>query len=138
VEFLQRHRDRLFPGVPLLVMAVDKRRLSSVELGGNATVVEATLDLAAVVENILQIFPSTANIEVIIGNSSFEKFWRNELRRDFQRFTDRVHFNWLNELPFEEMRRRLSERPPYDWRELNRWKIAENRLVPESIVGLES
>jgi hypothetical protein len=95
-----------------MVMAVDKRRLTGVDLGGNATVVGASLDLAELVENILRILPNTANIEVIIGDSPFERFWLGELRRDFQRFTDRVRFNWLNELSFGEMRRRLGRLPP--------------------------
>jgi hypothetical protein len=95
-----------------MAMAVDKRRLTGVELGGNATVVGASLDLAELVENILRLLPDTANIEVVIGNSPFERFWLGELRRNFQRFTDRVRFNWLNELPFGEMRRRLGGLPP--------------------------
>lgn len=39
MNFLLRHRERLFPGVPLLVSAVDERRLRDVSLGANATAV---------------------------------------------------------------------------------------------------
>ena len=109
--FLQRHSDTLFPGVPVLVVAADKRRLSGLDRGGNATAFGISLDLAGVVDNILRILPSTTNIEVVTGNSPFERFWLTEFRRDSQRLTDRVRFDWLNELSFEEIDRRLSRLP---------------------------
>ena len=110
--FLQRHSDILFAGVPILSVAADKRRLSDLNRSANATAFGISLDLAGIVEHILRILPKTTNIEVVTGNSPFEKFWQTEFRRDTQRFTDRVHFNWLNELSFEEIDRRLSRLPP--------------------------
>lgn len=109
--FLQRHRDNLFPGVPLLVGAVDQRLLRSANLGDNATAVAVNLDFPGIVENILRILPSTTNIAVVIGNSPIERFWLTELRRDLQPFTDRVRFTWLDELSFEEMRKRVATLP---------------------------
>jgi PAS domain S-box-containing protein len=109
--FLQRHSDTLFPGVPVLVVAADKRRLSDLGRAGNATAFGISLDLPGIVENILRILPRTTNIEVVTGNSPFERFWQTEFRRDSQRLTDRVQFNWLNELSFEEIHRRLSRLP---------------------------
>ena len=111
MNFLLRHRDRLFPGVPLLVGTVDERRLKDINLGANATAVGTYLDLPGIIENILRLLPGTRNIEVVIGNSPLEKFWLTELRQDLKPFTDRVSFTWLNELSFEEMRKRLADRP---------------------------
>ena len=110
--FLQRHSDILFPGVPVLVVAADKRRLSGLNPSANATAFGISLDLAGIVDNILRVLPRTTNVEVVTGNSPFERFWQTEFRRDSQRLTDRVHFNWLNELSFEEIDRRLSRLPP--------------------------
>jgi signal transduction histidine kinase len=108
--FFQRHRETL-SGVPMLVVAADKRRLGDLERDGNATAFGISLDLAGVVENILRILPSTTNIEVVTGNSPFERFWQTEFRRDTQRLNDRVRLNWLNDLPFEQIRGRLSMLP---------------------------
>ena len=110
--FLQRHSDTLFPGVPVLVVAADKRRLNDLNRSGNATAFGISLDLAGIVDNILRILPRTTNVEVVTGNSPFERFWQTEFRRDSQRLNDRVHFDWLNELSFEEIDRRLSRLPP--------------------------
>lgn len=83
MNFLLRQRDSLFPGVPLLVGTVDKRRLSGVSLGANATAVGVELDLPGVAGNILRLLPGTTDIEVVIGNSPLERFWLGQLRRDF-------------------------------------------------------
>ena len=108
--FFQRHRETL-SGVPMLVVAADKRRLGDLERDGNATAFGISLDLAGVVENILRILPRTTNIEVVTGNSPFERFWQTEFRRDTQRLNDRVRLNWLNDLSFEQIRGRLSMLP---------------------------
>jgi len=108
--FFQRHRETL-SGVPMLVVAADKRRLGDLERDGNATAFGISLDLAGVVENILRLLPRTTNIEVVTGNSPFERFWQTEFRRDTQHLNDRVRLNWLNDLSFEEIRRRSSILP---------------------------
>ena len=109
--FLQRHRDKLFPGVPILVVGPDERRMSNLRSDANATAIGINFDFPGIIQNILQTFPSTTRIEVVTGNSPFEKFWMTELRRDVQPFTDRVRFEWLNELSFEAIRRRLATLP---------------------------
>lgn len=112
MNFLQRHRERLFPGVPILFSALDRRHLRDVSLGANATAVSVSLDLPGIVENILHVLPRTETIAVVIGNSPLEKFWLTELRQELQPFTNRVQFTWLNELSFESMRKRLAALPP--------------------------
>jgi PAS domain S-box-containing protein len=111
MNFSRRHRDKLFPGLPLLVGAVDRRRLEAVNLGTNATAVGVDLDLPGIIENILRILPSTKNVEIVIGNSPLERFWLAELRQDFKPFANQVRFNWLNELSFEDMRKRVATLP---------------------------
>jgi hypothetical protein len=110
--FLQRHNDILFVGVPVLSVAADKRRVSDLIRNGNVTAFGISLDLAGIVEHILRILPKTRNIEVVTGNSPFERFWLTEFQRDTHHLTKRVQFNWLNELSFQEIDRRLSRLPP--------------------------
>jgi two-component system sensor kinase FixL len=111
MNFLLRHREQLFPGVPMLVATVDERRLKGVNRDANTTAVGVQIDLPGVVENILRLLPGTTNIAVVIGNSPLERFWLKELQQDFQPFTGRVRFTWLNELSFEETRKRVATLP---------------------------
>jgi len=86
--FLQRHSNILFAGVPVLSVAADKRRLSNLNRSGNVTAFGITLDLAGIVEHILRVLPKTNKIEVVTGNSPFEKFWQTEFRRDTEHLSD--------------------------------------------------
>ena len=111
IFFLQSHSGTLFPDVPVLGVAADSRRVGDLKRS-NTTAFGINLDLAGIVEHILRVLPKTTNIEVVTGNSPFERFWQTEFRRDTERLTDRVHLNFLNELSFEEINRRLSRLSP--------------------------
>src|SRR6202011_2661198 len=57
VNFLQRHRQQLFPSTPMLITALEQRRVALTALTPNDTVVATTVDFAAAVENILRVLP---------------------------------------------------------------------------------
>ena len=99
--FVQQHRQRLFPAVPMIVTAVDHRRVQYEKLSENDAVVPVDNNIPAVFENILQVLPGTKLIAVMIGASPIERFWAEELRRELAPLTKRVELKWYNELPFE-------------------------------------
>jgi signal transduction histidine kinase len=111
-QFFQRYRPRLFPSTPMLIAGVDEHRLDNAALTANDAVVAITLDLPGYIDNILRLLPATTNITVVIGASPLEQYWLGELRREFQRFTNRVDFEWSNELSFDETLDRASALPP--------------------------
>ena len=88
--FVQQHRQRLFPRVPMVVTAVDHRRVQYEKLTENDTVVPITNDVPAVFENILQVLPRTKTIAILIGASPIERFWTEELRRELAPLANRV------------------------------------------------
>lgn len=112
VQYAQRHRQELFPGTPMLITAVDQRLLEDTVLTTNDTAVAVRNEPARIVQTILELLPKTTNIAVVIGTSPLERFWLNETRDAFQRFTNQVHFVWLNELSFEEMLKHCAVLPP--------------------------
>jgi len=112
-RFFEQHRALIFPSTPLLVAGADVRTFRPGALNANDTAVAVSFDLPALVENILQVLPDTTNIAVVIGDSPLERFWVEELRRDFARFGERVHFEYLNKLSFEEMTQRVAGLPPH-------------------------
>ena len=113
VNFAARHRERLFPNTPMVITGTDQRRLRPEYLTQNTTVVSQNVNLPAIIEDILQILPDTKNVVVVLGASSHEKFWVAETRREFQQFADRVNFTWLDDLSFEEIRKRAAALPPH-------------------------
>ena len=111
--FVQRHRQQLFPATPMVLTAVERRRVAYSSLTENDTVVAVAHDLPAVIDNILRVLPDTRTVEVVNGNSPLEKFWREEMRREFARFDGRVTFRWYNDLSFDDMLKRAASLPPH-------------------------
>ncbi len=112
-RFFRQHRTRVFPSTPLLVGAADVRTLRDEPLSADDTAVPVSFDLPIIVDDILQVLPDTTTIAVIIGDSPLERFWVDELRRDFARFSKRVNFEYLNKLSFDEMAQRVADLPPH-------------------------
>jgi hypothetical protein len=55
MQFVAKHRDRLFPNTPVLVLAAEPRMLTPDFLKRNATLVAQKVNLPGMVEDILQI-----------------------------------------------------------------------------------
>ena len=111
-QFVQRNRQRLFPSTPLLIASIDQRFADLTALSPQDTVVGSSLDMSLAIENILQVLPNTTNVAVVLGSSPLEKRWYTILQRQFEPYANKVNFIWLNELTFDEMRRRAANLPP--------------------------
>ena len=112
MQFAARHRDRLFPNTPVLVLASEPRMMSPELLRTNATLVTQKVSLPGMVEDILQLQPQTTNIVVVFGASALERFWTEQCRREFQVFTNRVGFTWVNDLTLEQILKHCAALPP--------------------------
>jgi hypothetical protein len=111
VRFAERHGQRLFSEVPLLIVGVDQRRLAPEFLGPKTVWVGHHYDLTWCIEDILQVLPATRQIVVVFGVSRMDRFWSDECRRAFVRFENRVQFRWLDGLSLEAMKREVASLP---------------------------
>ncbi len=112
-SFVQRYRDRLFPGTPMVFTAVEARRVQYDKLTENDAVVANRNDFAAAFENILQVLPDTKTIAIVNGVSANERFWEGELRRELAPFSRRVELKWFTDLPFEGILKNAANLPPH-------------------------
>jgi PAS domain S-box-containing protein len=110
--FLARHRERLFAEAPVLIAGIGQQILHTGSIPANAAVVPIRVELRRALEDILQVLPATANIDVVFGSSPLETFWMNECRREFEELSSRVNLTYLNHRSFEEIRRRAATLPP--------------------------
>src|SRR5881397_187519 len=101
--FVAQYRDRLFPKTPILYTGLDRRRLPPDALKKNAAFVGENFDVPGFLEDILHIAPATTNITVVIGASALERYWTTAFQKDFEPFTNRVNFTWLNDLGLDEV-----------------------------------
>jgi signal transduction histidine kinase len=112
-RFFLEHRSEISPPTPLLITGVDEQMLEGAVLTANDAAVTVWFDQAKQIENILQLIPYTTTIAVAAGASPTEKFWVEDLRRAYLPFTNKVTFEWLNELSLDDMVKRVARLPPH-------------------------
>ena len=112
-SFVQRQRERLFPATPVVITAVEQRRVDFARLGANDTVVSVSHDFSASFANILRVLPETKKIIVVIGTSPNERFWLEEIRKEMPPFEKRVEFSWTDKIPFQKFLGAASALPPH-------------------------
>ena len=112
-DFVQRHRRRLFPTTPMVLTAVDQRRVQYSNLTGNDVAVAVNINYLSAFENILQVLPDTKDVIVVVGTSPIEKFWKEAIGKQAAPLTNRIKLSWTDELPFEELLKQASALPPH-------------------------
>jgi signal transduction histidine kinase len=110
--FVQRHRSELFPATPMVLTAVDERRVQQTALTENDTVVAVRLSIPLLFGNILRLLPKTKTVAVVIGNSPNERFWVEEIKRELEPLKDRIKLLFDNDLSFEEILKQAGSLPP--------------------------
>jgi signal transduction histidine kinase len=120
--FVQRYRQELFPGTPMLLTAVEQRRVDPSLLAASDTVVAVHGDLFLFMEDLLRVLPDTRKVAYVNGSSPSEQFWRQEMTRLLKPYENRISFSWWSELSFEEMLAQAATLPPHSaivWQLLN-------------------
>ena len=112
-DFVQRHRQQLFPTTPMVFTAVDQRRVNYSKLTENDVAVAVNINYLSAFENILQVLPDTKNVIVVVGASPIEKFWKEAIGKQVEPLTNRIKLSWTDELPFEELLKQASALPPH-------------------------
>lgn len=112
-RFVQARRAQLFPDTPVIITAVEQRRVDPARLGDNDTVVSVAHDFPASFESILRVLPDTREIIVVIGASANERFWLDEIRKDMPAFEHRVKFRTTDDVPFNQFLATASTLPAH-------------------------
>ena len=111
-RFVQRHRQKLFATTPMVLMAVDERRVQYSSLTSNDTVVAVRINYLAAVENILRVLPDTKDVTVVVGTSPVEKFWKEAIGKELEPLANRIRLSWTDHLSFEEFLKQARTLPP--------------------------
>ena len=111
--FVQRNRQRLFATTPMVLMAVDQRRVQYSNLTAYDTVVAVRINYLSAFENILQVLPETKNVNVVVGASSLEKFWKVAIGNEVAPLANRIKLSWTDELSFEALLKQAAALPPH-------------------------
>ena len=114
-RFVQQHRTDLYPTTPMLLAAVEVRRVEPSMLSEQDAVAGVRYDQVAAVENILRLLPETKAIAIIIGNSPAERFWAGEHATDTGSAAEKnkVELIFYSEQPLEEILKEVASLPPH-------------------------
>jgi signal transduction histidine kinase len=112
-QFVQQHRANLFPTTPMLLGAVNVRRVAQSMLSGQDAVVGTQVDHGVLFDNIQQLLPKTKTVAIIIGNSPAERFWVGEVQRELKPLLgNKVELLFFNERPFPKILEEVAYLPP--------------------------
>jgi PAS domain S-box-containing protein len=112
LQFLLDHRDSLFPGVPIVFTGIDYREVESRRLPPDVVGLWMGWDYQRTLELALQLQPKTREVVCVIGTSVEEQLWKNEERKDLERFADRIRIRWLDQLPLQAELDQVTRLPP--------------------------
>ena len=112
-NFIQRHRQQMFPSAPVLFTTLEARRVDNSKLANTDTVVAVTHRFLVLFESFLRIAPDTKVIAIVNGNSPNERFWKEEMRRELEPLAGRVEIRWYDTLPYDEALKQLAALPAH-------------------------
>src|SRR5262249_21000828 len=110
-DFVQRHRDTLFPTTPMVFTAVEQRRVQYSTLTDNDALGAARIDYPAAVANILEVLPNADNVIVVVGTSPIEQFWKEAIGTEVGSLANRVTFSWTDHFSFDELLKHAAALP---------------------------
>ena len=113
LDFILRHRDKVFTGVPIVFSGIDSTDFEGRTLPDGVSGVMMKRNFAPTLEAALALQPDLERIYVVGGTSRFDQKIQDIARRDFQPFEARVQIEWLTALPMTDLLKKLSAPPPH-------------------------
>ena len=111
-RILLRNRAELFPGTPIVFIAVDERLVADLYPAPDLTGVWGEINLKSNLELALALHPGTRRVVVIQGVSQTDKDWADRAQEDFRAYQSSLEFIYLTGLTTAEMRQALGGLPP--------------------------
>ena len=112
LDFVLRHRERLFAGVPVVFCGLDSTEVAEKRLPPDVTGVMMQRRYAPTVATVLALKPETRELYIVGGSSRFDRRIQEIARRDFERVDERLTIHWLTTLPMGELLATLGSLPP--------------------------
>jgi len=111
LDFAVKFREELFPGVPVVFVAVDEREVRARRLPPDVIGVPIRMDLARTLDLAFRLHPDTRRVYVVAGSSPFDAEWEAVARRTFRVHEDRLEFVYLTGLPMDDLLGRVADLP---------------------------
>ncbi len=111
VNFLLQHREKLFPGIPIVFCGVNNTDLVLRDDFKNITGIFETIDIVGTLRAALKFQPGTKHVYVINDLTTTGKINRVKLMKVMPEFRESVVFHWLEGLSADELKEQLAHLP---------------------------
>src|SRR5262249_25634748 len=112
LDFLLNQGDAIFPGVPIVFCAIDKREIGDRSLPAHVRGILLKREFAPTLELALSLHPQTNRVAVVSGTSEFDARLVEDAIRELHAYEDRLAFTYLTGLPLQMLLTELSQLPP--------------------------
>lgn len=112
LAFWLRHRDELFPGVPVVHISVARDWLEALQpLPPDVVGIPVEYDIAGTLEQALRWHPASRRLVFVGDAGAWGQVWERRVRSQAARLADRLTVEVLGGLPLPELERRLHALP---------------------------
>jgi len=113
VRFNLQHRDRLFPGVPIVFTGVERHAAADIALPDDATGVWLSPGWRTTLEAALRLQPGTERAVVVTGASGIDRVWAAAARTQLESIRSPIPIEYLVGPPLESLLERVATLPPH-------------------------
>lgn len=112
LEFAVKHRDQLFPGVPIVFSDIDAGRIEGLKMWPGVTGVTETVDVQGTIDLALHLQPDTNEVAIITNTSGFERYWLAAVHTELLRHQGKVREIDLVGLPTGQLLEKVAALTP--------------------------
>ena len=111
LDFALKYRQQMFPGVPIVFLAVEQREIKAHKLPPDVVGTPVKLDFAGTLDLALRLNPDTQHVFVVAGAAKWDAYWTAEARQAFRAYEGKREFVYLTELPMDELLQKVAHLP---------------------------
>jgi signal transduction histidine kinase len=111
IDFLVKHGNEVFPGVPGVFFSYNQSRLSGENMRPGLTGAVVTFDFGATLKLALKLHPNTNQVMVVSGTANVDRDVAAIARDQFRGYDERLKFTYLAGLTPQELQEKLANLP---------------------------
>ena len=112
LRFVERHRPRLFPGVPVVFGSVDRGAAADIVLAPDVSGVWLQTDWTGTFEAARRLQPDLEHVVVVTGASAVDQTWQATARTQLEPRRGHLTITYVGGLPIEDLLERMAALPP--------------------------
>jgi len=112
-RFAIDYRDQLFPGIPIIFLAVATNRLHDGVTWPGVTGVMTNVDVRGSLDLALHLHPDTQNVAIVSRDSEFEDYWLGVTRDEVRQRREKLKLIEISSTSPKRLLEQASELPPH-------------------------